>query len=118
MTLPVPAEQLATGTAIVHPPAALVAKWSSALRPSVRSGPEKKADLERPLSRLSEYAVSKKMWVTDAVKEVGSGMNGHPKGLRRRLRNPTAQTIAGDDRDRLLRFGFESVEAVVAAQGT
>jgi putative resolvase len=92
-TLPVPPEPLASGTVIVHPPAALVAKWSGALRPSVRSGPEKKADLERQLSRLSEYAVSKKMWVTDAVKEVGSGMNGHRKGLLQLLRDPTAQTI-------------------------
>ena len=93
-TLPVPAEQLATGTVIVHPPAALVAKWSGALRPSVRSGPEKKADLERQLSRLSEYAVSKKMCVTDAVKEIGSGMNGHPERPVAAIRRP----YGADDR--------------------
>jgi hypothetical protein len=39
------------------------------------------------------YAVSKKMCPSDAVKEVGSGMNGHRKGLMRLLRDPTAPTI-------------------------
>ena len=90
-TLPVPAEQLATGTVIVHPPAAPVAS-GVALYARV-SGADQKADLERQLSRLTEYAVSKKMCVTDAVKEVGSGMNGHRKGLLRLFGDPAAQTI-------------------------
>ena len=67
-TLPVPAEQLATGTIIVHPPAA-PGERGVALYARV-SGADQKADLERQLSRLTEYAVSKKMCVTDAVKEV------------------------------------------------
>ena len=58
------------------------------------SGADQRADLERPLSRLTEYAVSKKMCVTDAVKEVGSGMNGHRKGLLRLWRDPTARTVS------------------------
>jgi putative resolvase len=81
------------------------------------SGADQRADLERQLSRLTEYAVSKKMRITDAVKEVGSGMNGHRKGLLRLLRDPTAQTVVVEHRDRLMRFGFEYVEAVLAAQG-
>jgi putative resolvase len=68
------------------------------------------------LSRLTEYAVSKKMCITDAVKE-GSGMNGHRKGLLLLLRDPTAHTIVVEHRNRLMRFGFEYVEAVLAAQG-
>ena len=114
-TLPVPAEQLATGTVIVHAPAATVA-GGVALYARV-SGADQKADLYRQLSRLTEYAVAKKMCVTDAVKEVGSGMNGHRKGLLRLLRDPTAQTIVVEHRDRLMRFGFEYIEAVLAAQG-
>jgi predicted site-specific integrase-resolvase len=113
--LPVPAEQLATGTVIVHAPTAPVAS-GVALYARV-SGGDQKADLERQLSRLTEYAVSKKMCVTDAVKEVGSGMNGHRKGLMRLLRDPQAQTIVVEHRDRLMRFGFECVEAALAAQG-
>lgn len=57
------------------------------------------------------------MIVIDAVKEVGSGMNGHRKGLLRLLRDPAARTIVVEHRDRLLRFGFDYVEAVLAAQG-
>jgi len=114
-TLPVPAEHLATGTVIVHPPAAPV-ESGVALYARV-SGADQRADLERQLSRLTEYAVSKKMCITDAVKEVGSGMNGHRKGLLRLLRDPAAQTVVVEHRDRLMRFGFEYVEAVLAAQG-
>jgi putative resolvase len=44
-------------------------------------------------------------------------MNGHRQGLLRLLGDPAAQTIVVDDRDRLLRFGFEYGEALVAAQG-
>jgi putative resolvase len=86
-TLPVPAEQLATGTVIVHPPAGHV-ESGVALYARV-SDADQRADLERPLSRLTEFAVSKKMCVTDA----GSGMNGHRKGLLRLLRDPTAHTV-------------------------
>ena len=87
-----------------------------------RSTPECPVPTRKPILSVSclgstDYAVSKKMCVTDAVKEAGSGRNGHPKGLLRRLRDPAAQTIVVDDRDRLLRFGFEYGEAVVAAQG-
>ena len=91
-TLPVPAEQLGTGTVIVDAPAATVA-GGVALYARV-SGADQKADLYRQLSRLTEYAVAKKMCVTDAVKEVGSGMNGHRKGLLRLL----ARSHGTDDR--------------------
>lgn len=113
-TLPVQAEQLATGTIIIKQP--VEASRGVALYARV-SGADQKSDLDRQLSRLTEYAVTKKMPVTDAVKEVGSGMNGHRKGLLRLLRDPAAQTIIVEHRDRLMRFGFEYVEAALAAQG-
>lgn len=112
--LPVPAEQLATGTVVVHaetsPPSgvALYARVSSA---------DQKADLDRQLARLTEYAVCHKLNIMDAVKDVGSGLNGHRKGLMRLLRDHRAQTIVVEHRDRLMRFGFEYVESALAAQG-
>lgn len=112
--LPVPAEQMATGTVIVHAEpnkvggAALYARVSSA---------DQKNDLDRQLARLTEYAVANKLVIVDAVKEVGSGLNGHRKGLIRLLYNASAQTIVVEHRDRLMRFGFEYVEASLAAQG-
>ena len=112
--LPVPAEQMATGTVIVHAEsdkmggAALYARVSSA---------DQKNDLDRQLARLTEFAVAQKLTVVDAVKEVGSGLNGHRKGMIRLLHNAEAQTIVVEHRDRLTRFGFEYVEAALAAQG-
>lgn len=112
--LPVPAEQLPTGTVIVHSeeanPAgvALYARVSSA---------DQKSDLDRQLARLTEFAVSKKMPIIEAVKEVGSGLDGRRKGMVRLLRDPKVSTILVEHRDRLMRFGFEYVEASLSAQG-
>lgn len=111
--LPVPAEQLPTGTVIVHAEqrpkgVALYARVSSA---------DQKADLDRQLARLTEYAVSQKLTIVEAVKEVGSGLNGHRKGMMKLLRNPEAKIIVVEHRDRLMRFGLEYVESALAAQG-
>lgn len=112
-TLPVPAHQLPTGTVVIETAqradsVALYARVSSA---------DQKADLDRQLVRLTEYAVAHKMVIVDAVKEVGSGLNGHRKGMMRLLGNSQVQTILVEHRDRLMRFGFEYVEAALAAQG-
>ena len=112
--LPVPAEQLPTGTVVVHAEeqprggAALYARVSSA---------DQRGDLDRQLARLSEFAVAQKLPIVSVVKEVGSGLNGHRKGLLALLHNPAAQTLVVEHRDRLMRFGFEYVEATLAAQG-
>ncbi len=112
--LPVHAEQLPTGTVVIHIPdeetggVALYARVSSA---------DQKADLDRQLVRLTEYAVAKRMPITDVVKEVASGMNGHRKGLTRLLSNSDVKVVIVEHRDRLARFGFEYIEAALAAQG-
>ena len=112
--LPVPAEQLSTGTVILRVEtgkaggAALYARVSSA---------DQKGDLDRQLARLTEFAVAQKLQIVDAVKEIGSGLNGHRKGMIKLLHNANAQTIVVEHRDRLMRFGFEYVEAALAAQG-
>lgn len=112
--LPVPAEQLSTGTVILRVEtgkaggAAFYARVSSA---------DQKGDLDRQLARLTEFAVAQKLQIVDAVKEIGSGLNGHRKGMIKLLHNANAQTIVVEHRDRLMRFGFEYVEAALAAQG-
>jgi len=74
------AEQWATGTVIIHQPVsavngvALYARDSSA---------DQKADLDRPLARRTEFAIAQKFSMIDAVKEVGSGLNGVRQGMRR-----------------------------------
>jgi putative resolvase len=112
--LPVPAEQLATGTVIVH--AEEVKSDGVALYARVSSA-DQKADLDRQLARLTEYAIKNKLTIVDAVKEVGSGLNGHRRGMMRLLRDPKISTIIVEHRDRLMRFGIEYVESALAAQG-
>jgi putative resolvase len=113
--LPIPADQLPTGTIIVHPPitateggAALYARVSSA---------DQKGDLDRQIARLSEFAASKQLRVVEVVKEVGSGLNGHRRAMLRVLRNPAVSTIVVEHRDRLMSFGIEYVDAALSAQG-
>src|SRR6202008_3594232 len=72
--LPAPAEQLATGTVILHaapanepPGVALYARVSSG---------EQKADLDRQLSRLAEFSAKRGFRVVEAVRETGSGLQG------------------------------------------
>ena len=112
-TLPVPAHQLPTGTVVVdaNPKVNGVALYARV------SSSDQKSDLDRQVSRLTEYAIANKMTIVDAVKEVGSGLNGHRKGMMRLLADPQAQTILVEHRDRLMRFGFEYVESALAAQG-
>jgi putative resolvase len=113
--LPIPAEQLPTGTIIVHPPT-ISTEGGAALYARV-SSVEQKADLDRQLARLSEFAAAQSLRVIDVIKEVGSGLNGHRRAMLRLLKNPDIRTIVVEHRDRLMRFGFEYVEATLAAQG-
>ena len=55
--------------------------------------------------------------IVDAVKEIGSGLNGHRRSLLKLLSNQDVNAIVVEHRERLMRFGFESVEAALAAQG-
>ena len=112
--MPVPFEQTPTGTILVkeqeaHSPAvALYARVSSA---------DQKADLDRQIARLVAYANEQGWVVSRAVSEIGSGLNGHRPKLIRLLADPKIGTIVVEHRDRLMRFGFEYVEAALAAQG-
>ena len=91
--LPIPAEQLPTGTVIVHPPKAPTVE-SVAIDARVSSA-DQKGDLERQLGRLAEYRAK----------------------IMRLLSDPAVQTIVVEHRDRLARFGSESIEAALAACG-
>lgn len=113
--LPVPAEQLATGTVLVHPPKEPVVE-AVALYARVSSN-DQKADLERQLGRLAEYASREKLTVARSVSEVGSGLNGHGTKIMRLLADPTVRVIVVEHRDRLARFGSEYIESALAASG-
>jgi len=112
-TLPVPAYALPTGTVIVQDQRDV---GGVALYARV-SGSDQGADLNRQMTRLTEYAVANKMTIVDTAKEVGSGLSGHRKGMMRLLANPQAKIILVEHRDRMMRFGFEYVEQALLAQG-
>lgn len=112
--LPVPARQLPTGTILVEEPnpegrTVLYARVSSA---------DQKEDLQRQVQRLEAFAWEQGWRDFDVVAEIGSGLNGKRKKLLRVLRDPTVSRIVVEHRDRLSRFGFEMLEAALAAAGT
>lgn len=113
--LPAPAMQLPTGTILVDPPAEVVVP-RAALYAHVSSA-DQKADLDRQLDRLSRYTAEHGLTVGAMAKEVGSAMNGHRPKLLKILHDPTIGILVVEHRDRLIRFGFEYVEAALAATG-
>ncbi len=87
--LPVPSEQMPTGTIIVHPPVSS-GEGTAVLYARVPSA-DQKADLDRQIARLSEYAANRQLRVVEVVKEVGSGLNGHRRAMLRILEKPGCQ---------------------------
>ena len=112
--LPVPAEQLPTGTIIVKPPkeeptgVAIYARVSSS---------DRRSDLDGQVARVVEFVTRKGWRVVRTVTEVGSGLNGHRPNLMKVLADPSVAIVAVEHRDRLMRFGAEYVESALAAQG-
>lgn len=116
--LPVAAEQLATGTIIVKvPESSYETEPRSAVLYARVSSSDQKQDLDRQLSRLVEYATSNGFRVKGVIKEVGSGLNGKRTKLLSILRDPNVKIIAVEHKDRLVRFGFEYMEALLNASG-
>ena len=112
--MPVHAEQMASGTVIVHD--AEQRAGTVALYARVSSS-DQKNDLDAQMGRLAAYASANNLMVAKAVTEVGSGLNGRRPKLMKLLSDPSVSAIVVEHRDRLMRFGAEYVEASLAAQG-
>jgi putative resolvase len=76
-----------------------------------------RADLDRQVARLSQWAATAGVTVVRVEAEVASGMNGHRPKLRRLLADPSVQAVVVEHRDRLARMNAELVEAALAAAG-
>ena len=112
--LPVPAEQLETGTVVVH----AESQRSSGVALYARvSSSDQKDDLARQMERLRAYAAQQQFEVFEEVSEVGSGLNGQRRGLLRLLHRSEVGVILVEHRERLARFGFDYIEASLCAQG-
>jgi len=113
--MPVPWRRLPTGTIIVDLPeparcerVALYARVSSH---------DQRADLDRQLARLSQYAAEQNLHVVESVSEVGPGLNGKRRKVMRLLLDANITAIVVEHRDRLARFGSEYIEAALTASG-
>ncbi len=81
------------------------------------SSADRKDDLQRQGQRLQAFALEQGWTDFDVVAEIGSGLNGKRKKRLRALRDPRVSRIVVEHRDRLAGFGFEMVEAALAAAG-
>lgn len=81
------------------------------------SSADQKEDLDRQVGRVVEWATKQGHLPSEVVKEVGSGLSGNRRGLRRLLGDHTVGTIIVEHRERLCRFGFEYVEAALMGRG-
>ena len=82
----------------------------------VSSG-DQKEDLDRQVGRVVEWATQRGYRPDEVVKEIGSGLNGNRRWLRRVIADPTVKVIVAEHRERLCRFGFEYLEAALAGRG-
>jgi len=113
--LPLKAEQMPTGTIIIRDKEATPS--SSVVLYARVSSADQRNDLQAQVGRLTEYATKNNMTITKVIAEIGSGLNGHRPKLMQLLADSSISTIIVEHRDRLMRFGFEYIEAALRAQG-
>ena len=79
------------------------------------SSSDQRADLDRQVARVTEWATSRGYQVDRVVNEVGSALNGHRRKFMGLLADPGVSTILVEHRDRCARFGVEHLEAALRA---
>ena len=81
------------------------------------SSPDRRADLDRRVARLTQWATTNGHRVGEVVSEVGSRLERERPRIRRVLSDPSATVVVVEHRDRLARFGVEHLDAALSAQG-
>lgn len=117
-TLPVPAERVGPRTILVNIDAATAPKTVGGLGLYARvSSHDQKSDLERQVSRLSEWAAKAGHRVVRVEAEIASGVNGARSKAKRLLADPAVITVVVERKDRLGRMNVELIEAALSAHG-
>ena len=80
------------------------------------SSSDQKADLERQLQRLRDYASASGLIVSKEVREIASGLNDNRPKLNQLLQDASIATIIVEHKDRLTRFGFNYIKLLMEAQ--
>jgi predicted site-specific integrase-resolvase len=113
--LPIPAQQLETGTIIVHPEQKITSSLKTYIYCRVSSH-NKKDDLERQAQRCIDFCSSRGYEISKVVKEVASGMNDSRPKLIDIVSLPPKRIIV-EHKDRLTRFGFNYIEHFLSILG-
>ena len=115
--LPVPAEKVGPRTILVYPHGKPGENNAGIGLYARVSSHDQKADLDRQVARLVEWATKVGTPVVRVEAEVGSGVNGSRKKIRRLLSDPEVTTVVVEHRDRLGRMNTELIEAALQASG-
>lgn len=116
-TLPVPAVRVNQRTVLVNPDEVGAAGVGGVGLYARVSSHDQRDDLVRQIARLSEWAGGAGATVVRVETEVGSGMNGARRKVRRLLADPRVVTVVVEHRDRLGRMNTELVESALGAHG-
>lgn len=81
------------------------------------SSSENRTNLEKQAQRLTQYAVMRGYNVVQTVTEIGSGINDKRPKLEKLLRSSGYTKIIVEHKDRLTRFGFNYIEALLSTKG-
>jgi predicted site-specific integrase-resolvase len=81
------------------------------------SSPEQRDNLERQAARLADYCAARGYQVAQVVKEIASGVSDSRPKLLALLTDTHVTRIVVEYQDRLTRFGFPYLEALLQAQG-
>lgn len=114
--LPVPARRVGR-VILVDEPAGQPGRWGRTAVCARLSSADQKVDLDRQVVGVTAWATAEQIPVGKVVTEVGSALYGRRRTFLTLLGDPTVRRIVMKRRDRLGRFGFECVQAVLAADG-
>ena len=82
------------------------------------SSSENKSYLEAQAERLKQYAIAKGYTIIQVIKEVGSGVNDNRKQLQKLFSSDDDWAILiVEHKDRLTRFGFNYIDALMTKMG-
>jgi len=81
------------------------------------SSSENKANLESQKQRMLQFCNAKGYRVSEAVTEIGSGLNDKRPKLERLLLRKDITVIVVEHKDRLARFGLNYIQKLMALEG-
>lgn len=113
--LPVPSEQLSSGTILVHPDRNVNENLKTIVYSRVSSA-NKKTDLENQAKLCEDFCIKNNWIIEKTHKEIASGMNDNRQKLSKILKQKNIRLVCLH-KDRLTRFGFNYVEQAVKSNG-